>query len=134
MTKYLPQVIALLFIFAFAVYAWQEPSQAPPQGNVPAPLNVGPGDQTKTGGVLGVFDLRVDSALEVVGEALFGDILNLQGNRITNVAAPVSSDDAATRGFVDSATSGLQQRVTGSCPDAGRIIRVINADGSVACE
>ncbi len=49
--SYLPHILALLFIFAFAVFAWQEPSQQPPQGNAPAPINVSNTDQSKLGGL-----------------------------------------------------------------------------------
>ncbi len=47
----LPQTLALLFILVFAVFAWQEPSQAPPQENAPAPINVSNADQSKLGGL-----------------------------------------------------------------------------------
>ncbi len=49
--SFLPHILALLFIFAFAAFAWQEPSQAPPQGNAPAPINVSNTDQSKLGGL-----------------------------------------------------------------------------------
>jgi hypothetical protein len=40
----------LLFFFLFLyVFAWQEPTQAPPQGNVPAPINVSDIAQGKLG-------------------------------------------------------------------------------------
>lgn len=40
-------VLILLFITAFYISAWTEPSQAPPGGNVPTPLNVGDDSQEK---------------------------------------------------------------------------------------
>ena len=45
-------VLVISFLAAFYVVAWQEPSQAPPGGNVPAPLNVGPTGQSKAGGLI----------------------------------------------------------------------------------
>ncbi|HDH99206.1 MAG TPA: hypothetical protein ENF68_00790, partial [bacterium] len=39
---------AFLFVVVFA-WAWVEPTQGPPNGNVPAPINVGPSSQTKEG-------------------------------------------------------------------------------------
>jgi hypothetical protein len=42
-------VLSVLFLAAFCALAWQEPSQDPPQGNVPAPLNIGSASQTKEG-------------------------------------------------------------------------------------
>ena len=38
-----------LFLIAFMVFAWTEPSSNPPNGNVAAPLNTGSSAQTKTG-------------------------------------------------------------------------------------
>ena len=121
-----------ILLAGYAVFAYTPPTQAPPLGNVPAPLNTGPSDQTKTGGLLSVFGLWVNQSLGVTGGASFGGILNLLGNKIINVGLPTSAGDVATKGFVDSQTSNLQKRITGSCP-AGQIIRVINSDGTVEC-
>ena len=55
-------ILVLLFAIGFYVFAWTEPSQAPPNGNVAAPINVGPIYQAKTGG-LGVKSLTVNSDL-----------------------------------------------------------------------
>ncbi|MDO8504005.1 MAG: tail fiber domain-containing protein [bacterium] len=48
----LPVVIAGLAITAVVAFAWTEPSLAPPQDNVAAPLNVGSGGQSKIGGLI----------------------------------------------------------------------------------
>jgi len=125
--------LGILLAFGVAVSAFQSPTQAPPGGNVAAPLNTGSADQTKTGGLLNVFSLWVNQSLGVTGGATFGGMLNLQGNKVTNVGVPTSAGDVATKGFVDSQTSGLQKRVTGSC-SGGQVIRIINQDGSVVCE
>jgi hypothetical protein len=45
----LPVMVISGLIVTAMVYAWNEPSQSPPQGNVPAPINVGDVGQTKTG-------------------------------------------------------------------------------------
>lgn len=42
-------VLVLVFAVGFYIFAWTEPSQAPPAGNVETPLNVGPQAQTKQG-------------------------------------------------------------------------------------
>jgi len=42
-------VIAMVFLMSVVVWAWTEPSQPPPQGNVPAPINIGTTAQTKAG-------------------------------------------------------------------------------------
>lgn len=45
-------VLVICFATAFYVVAWQEPAQAPPDGNVPAPLNAGATGQSKAGGLI----------------------------------------------------------------------------------
>lgn len=122
-----------ILLAGYAVFAFTPPTQAPPAGNVLAPLNVGPADQTKTGGLLQVFGLWVNQSLGVSGGVTLGGILNLQNNKIVNVGSPSLAGDVATKGFVDSTISGFQNRITGSCP-TGKIIRVVNQDGSVLCE
>jgi hypothetical protein len=47
-------------LISYLVFAWTEPSQNPPQGNVPAPINVGSADQVKSG-KLGVATDGIDS-------------------------------------------------------------------------
>lgn len=42
-------ILTVCFVVAFYAVAWQEPSQTPPGGNVPVPLNVGSSAQTKEG-------------------------------------------------------------------------------------
>ena len=42
-------VLAMSILIGYLVLAWTEPSQNPPQGNVPAPLNVGSIEQIKSG-------------------------------------------------------------------------------------
>jgi hypothetical protein len=44
-------VIALVLFSAFAAFAWTGPTQAPPNGNASAPINVGSADQIKVGGI-----------------------------------------------------------------------------------
>ena len=50
---------ALLLAVVFA-WAWVEPTQGPPNGNVPAPINVGPTGQAKRGNLM----LNTDGSLE----------------------------------------------------------------------
>lgn len=42
-------VLVLVFAIGFLVFAWTEPTQTPPGGNVPTPINVGTTPQTKEG-------------------------------------------------------------------------------------
>ena len=45
-------VVAMALAISYFVFAWTEPTQAPPGGNVPAPLNVGSAGQSKAGGLI----------------------------------------------------------------------------------
>jgi len=45
-------VLILCFVIAFYAIAWEEPTEAPPAGNVPSPLNTGPTGQSKEGGLI----------------------------------------------------------------------------------
>lgn len=45
-------ILVLTFLAVFYVVAWQEPSEAPPGGNVSAPLNTGATGQSKAGGLI----------------------------------------------------------------------------------
>ena len=58
-----------IFAISLAVYAWTAPTAAPPDGNVPAPINVGTTTQTKAGalGVGGVFTANSAVHLAVGG-------------------------------------------------------------------
>lgn len=58
--------LPLIFLAAFYAVAWQEPGQSPPGGNVPAPINIGPEDQSKEGGLI----------LNSGGESEYGLIVN----------------------------------------------------------
>ncbi len=61
------------------------------------------------GGQLYAVQVTADGALQRSGGTLSGN-LNLGGNRVTGLAAPVDASDAATRGYVD----GLQNQNTGN--------------------
>lgn len=64
--------LILSFSFSYVFAQWVGPTGSPPSGNTPAPINVGTSDQTKTGGLLTIFDLWIDSSLGVTGGAVFG--------------------------------------------------------------
>jgi hypothetical protein len=53
-------VLVMSLLAGYLIFAWTEPSQNPPGGNVPAPINVGSTDQVKSG-KLGVATDGVDS-------------------------------------------------------------------------
>jgi hypothetical protein len=52
--------LVMSILLSYLVFAWSEPSQNPPQGNVPAPINVGSADQVKSG-KLGVATDGIDT-------------------------------------------------------------------------
>ena len=62
------------FLFSYAVFAFDPPTADPPEGNVSAPINVGPDAQVKSGG-LWVGSLGVD-----------GDIVDGSGSIIFDSA------------------------------------------------
>ena len=45
-------VLVISFLLTYLVLAWTEPTTSPPDGNVPAPLNVGNTGQSKSGGLI----------------------------------------------------------------------------------
>jgi len=59
LTGFPAALTALLFVVVFA-WAWVEPTQGPPNGNVPAPINVGPTGQAKRGNLM----LNTDGSLD----------------------------------------------------------------------
>ena len=79
----------VLLAFGAAVSAFQSPTQAPPGGNVPAPINVGPDPQVKSGG-LWVGSLGVDGGVVVGGSLTVGK-------------TPTDPKDVVTKGYLDAA-------------------------------
>ena len=74
-------VLAMAFLISYIVLAWTEPGAAPPAGNVPAPINVGPSAQTKTG-ALGIGALDSNYGLTVA--------TSIGGIKITNTSTQSS--------------------------------------------
>jgi len=70
--------------YAFATTGWQEPTQAPPGGNTPAPVNVGTVDQVKEAG------LSLDK-LAVFGQVVIQDGTQGAGKILTSDASGVAS-------------------------------------------
>lgn len=56
----------LMLLLASVTFAWTSPNQAPPDGNVPAPINVGTAAQVKNG-ALSVNRFMVNEHMMVVG-------------------------------------------------------------------
>ncbi|MBI2052622.1 MAG: hypothetical protein HYT34_00020, partial [Candidatus Ryanbacteria bacterium] len=66
-------VATVLFTFA----AWQNPTQAPPGGNVDAPINVGPTAQTKAGPLTLDMQATATPALTVTASVNVGSGIQL---------------------------------------------------------
>lgn len=132
---------AVLSLGVSLAYAWTGPTSDPPNGNTPTPINVGASNQTKSGGLLNVFDLWVNGALGVTGGATFGGNVSaprfcIDGScvtgwpssgvgTITGVSAGTGLSGGGTSGDVTLTNVG----VTGITAGSG--ISVSNATGSV---
>src|SRR3989338_26652 len=75
--KFILLTLGGLLISSALVFAWNPPSEDPPDGNVPAPINVGGSDQEKTGGMLKVYDLWAKGIFGVTGSASVGGNLGI---------------------------------------------------------
>jgi hypothetical protein len=62
-------VSALVLMVPLAALAWSGPTAAPPGGNVAAPINTGPADQTRDGW-LGLTNSFNGNALSIIGNAI----------------------------------------------------------------
>ena len=84
--------LVLIFFSVEVLSAWSPPSDAPPTGNVTAPLNVGAANQSKTGalglGGAGTFDSGVN--LDVSG-VTYTDGLTVFGNTTVTGSVTASS-------------------------------------------
>jgi len=121
-----------ILLAGYAVFAFNPPTQAPPGGNVPAPLNTGSADQTKTGGLLNVFGLWVNQSLGVSGGASIGGALTVSGQPVclgNGTNCPPSGVPAGFVGYFNlsscpsgwSALAAAQGRYLVGLPSAGTL-------------
>lgn len=107
--SFLPHILVLLFFFALAVFAWTEPSQAPPGGNMLAPINIGSSNQVKSGG-LWLGSLGVDGGATIggnvgIGTPNPGEKLQINGENASLRFWDASTNQIATIGIIEG-TSG----------------------------
>jgi hypothetical protein len=82
--------IAFVLVMGMAIAkGWKEPTQSPPNGNIPAPINVGDVDQIKTGG------LSVDEFSAYGNVILKGDVLSFDETMPLDVWSFGGSTDVA---------------------------------------
>lgn len=62
-------VLIICFAIGFYVFAWTEPTDPPPGGNIPAPINIGDTTQYKSGalGIGGLFQTDNETHLAILG-------------------------------------------------------------------
>ncbi len=145
-------VLALL-VGADYLNAWTVPTQAPPGGNVAAPINTSSISQSKAGqltaqnlvafvtaGVGGIVygqshmrspsycDLNGQNCLVPGSSSGGGGISLTAGTGITLAPNPITSV-----GSISADMTQVQSRITGTCP-VGQAIRVINQNGTVTCQ
>ena len=61
----------------YFVWAWTPPTEAPPGGNVPTPINVGGEPQTKAGSFESLGQITAGTKFQVGGTELLNGILKL---------------------------------------------------------
>lgn len=126
--------ISLGVYFAIA-QTWSGPTANPPGNNVLPPLNAGPAGQSKSGGLILNTGGAPNGLIVNSGATSLGGQLNMNGNKVTNLAAPTGDTDAVSlshlQNYVSAQTSGPYwayrtctsiSKCTASCP-AGTTIQ-----------
>lgn len=126
-------VLTLTFLIIFLVFAWTEPTSAPPGGNVDAPINTGSAEQTKTGG-LGLGDSTTPTSsgflklINSVGNwetGFNGDSWKLKWSEVLNPAIQIGSDGNVGIGTTNPGTAKL--KISGGILDVDSN-RITNVD------
>lgn len=111
-SKYFPQILAALFLAGFAAYAWTDPSSAPPDGNVAAPINVGTVSQYKSGalgigGVLRGYSDAIFDGWVGIGTTTPGAKLDIQGGDAKVGTATIKGDGSISSNLNADKLDGL---------------------------
>ena len=120
-------VAALVFVANYLVLAFNEPTAAPPNDNVAAPLNIGPEKQTKNGPLEIVGELRSVAAANASINRLWGQgrpragVVNANGEcQLGSIKASRSNRTVAWEGAAAACPSGwwvctAGERGAGAC-------------------
>lgn len=117
--------------YAFAASGWQDPTQSPPGGNTPAPVNVGTVDQIKEAGLsldkLAVFgQVVIQDGTQGVGKVLTSDTNGIAAWKTLEEILPtcsegqtiVKSEDTWACGSAGISQATSEYRVTISGPSS----------------
>ncbi len=99
------------------VYAWTAPTDAPPAGNTPEPINVGSVAQDKDGvlrawGLRSFLDLTVDGDMDVLGGITLGGVRETAWPAETDPTVTASVKDGVSWSEVSARPTGIAQ---GAC-------------------
>jgi len=93
-------------LFAFQLFAFNEPIQSPPQGNTSAPLNIGSTGQTKQGWLASLKSFFIGSEPTDVEKATTG-VLRTTGGAILNTGGAATSLIASSGGGTNTGKVGI---------------------------
>lgn len=144
LNKWIPVVgtaVALLAFGQLVMADWNEPTQSPPNGNTPAPLNVGTRDQIKGAASVPVAS---NSKLGTIGDFYVGGLSALMGKVGVGIVSPGARLEVAERNNASGAHGLVASAYWGDGPtyiakfdyrrpgDAGHATRmVVQTNGSV---
>jgi len=104
--------LVICFAIGFYVVAdWQEPTEAPPEGNAPTPINVGSDAQTKAG------DLTINGVLKTLQDMLVNLVtIKGDGSISTNLNSDKLDGYSAADLMAGGVPSGMIAMFDTSCP------------------
>ncbi len=118
---------ALLIIGAASLKAWTGPSQAAPNGNTPAPLNIGSTVQTKLGSLIINAATPIQNA---IGLTVFGSVTIADGTQ--GAGKVLTSDDSGNASWqqVGSSSAGILGQACGN----GEFVKGFDSTGDIICD
>jgi len=112
-------IVVLGLIIASYVFGWTTPSANPPDSNLPAPINTGSQDQTKSGGLniggnVGIGTTTPSSPLTVAGNTTITGDLIASANTLSNCAWTSYTCDASQTCASPKIVTGVERYTTGA--------------------